>query len=99
MSVVVTPGFWNRDSAIAALALAGIAAHVVARVAGASGVPLQLPLWVVLGPGVLVDGALAATYRFRDAPRPDSRAFIGHLAPRHQLNRVIIVPGGELSAY
>ncbi|MBP7775894.1 MAG: hypothetical protein KA371_02065 [Acidobacteria bacterium] len=49
--------------------------------------------------GVLVDGALAATYRFRDAPRPDSRAFIGHLAPRHQLNRVIIVPGGELSAY
>ncbi len=46
---------------------------------------------------VLVDGTLGATYRFRDAPRPDSRAFIGHLAPRHQLNRVIIVSGDRES--
>ena len=46
---------------------------------------------------VLVDGALGATYRFRDAPLPDSRAFIGHLAPRHHLNRVIIVSGDRES--
>jgi heavy metal translocating P-type ATPase len=46
---------------------------------------------------VLVDGAFAATYRFRDAPRPDSRAFIGHLAPRHHVTRVIIVSGDRES--
>jgi heavy metal translocating P-type ATPase len=46
---------------------------------------------------VLIDGALAATYRFRDAPRPDSRAFIGHLARRHHLTRVIIVSGDRES--
>ena len=42
---------------------------------------------------VLVDGVVAATYRFRDAPRADSRAFIGHLGSRHQLTRVLIVSG------
>jgi cation transport ATPase len=46
---------------------------------------------------VLVDGALGATYRFRDAPRADSRAFIGHLAPRHQFTRVLIVSGDRES--
>jgi heavy metal translocating P-type ATPase len=46
---------------------------------------------------VLVDGALAATYRFRDAPRADSRAFIGHLALRHHLTRLLIVSGDRAS--
>ena len=46
---------------------------------------------------VLIDGVLAATYRFRDAPRPDSRAFIGHLAPRHRMTRVLIVSGDRES--
>ncbi len=46
---------------------------------------------------VLVDGRLAATYRFRDAPREDSRAFIDHLGPRHRLNRVLLVSGDRES--
>ena len=46
---------------------------------------------------VLVDGRLAATYRFRDAPREDSRAFIHHLGPRHQLDRVLLVSGDRES--
>ena len=46
---------------------------------------------------VLVDGQLAATYRFRDAPREDSRAFIDHLAPRHHLSRILLVSGDRES--
>ena len=46
---------------------------------------------------VLVDGQMAATYRFRDAPREDSRAFIDHLAPRHHLNRILLVSGDRES--
>ena len=46
---------------------------------------------------VLLDGRLAATYRFRDAPREDSRAFIDHLGPRHQLDRVLLVSGDRES--
>ncbi|MEZ5292618.1 MAG: heavy metal translocating P-type ATPase [Vicinamibacterales bacterium] len=42
---------------------------------------------------VLVDGSVAATYRFRDAARADSRAFIGHLSRRHRLTRLLIVSG------
>ncbi len=46
---------------------------------------------------VLIDGRLAATYRFRDAPREDSRAFIDHLGPRHHLDRVLLVSGDRES--
>ncbi len=68
------------------------------RQAEAAGLGADLPpIAAGLECVVLIDGALAATYRFRDAPRPDSKAFIGHLAPRHQLNRVIIVSGDRES--
>src|SRR5262249_42484645 len=42
---------------------------------------------------VLVDGAYAATYRFRDTAREDSRSFISHLGPRHRLQRILLVSG------
>ena len=42
---------------------------------------------------LLIDGAYAATFRFHDAPRTESRRFIGHLAPHHQVNKVMIVSG------
>lgn len=42
---------------------------------------------------VAIDGRYAATLRFRDAPRADSRAFVGHLGPKHQFSRLMIVSG------
>jgi heavy metal translocating P-type ATPase len=49
------------------------------------------------GPGlecvVLVDGAYAATYRFRDRARDESRPFVSHLGPKHGFRRVMLVSG------
>jgi heavy metal translocating P-type ATPase len=42
---------------------------------------------------VLFDDAYAATLRFHDTPRTDSRTFIKHLKPRHAVSRVLIVSG------
>ena len=46
---------------------------------------------------ILVDGRYAATYRFHDAPREDSRSFIRHLGARHRLERVLLVSGDRES--
>ena len=46
---------------------------------------------------VLIDGVLAASLRFRDEPRPEGPRFIGHLAPVHGFERVMIVSGDRLS--
>ena len=46
---------------------------------------------------VLVDGAYAATLRFRDAPRKESHPFISHLWPRHGVERVLLVSGDRES--
>jgi len=46
---------------------------------------------------VLVDGRYAATYRFRDAARDDSRTFVEHLGRRHRLDRVLLVSGDRES--
>jgi len=42
---------------------------------------------------VLLDGKFAALFRFRDAPRQGTRAFLGHLGPRHRVARLILVSG------
>jgi len=42
---------------------------------------------------VVIDGRYAATFRFHDAPREDSRSFVGHLASRHRYGRVLLVSG------
>ncbi|HLJ17006.1 MAG TPA: heavy metal translocating P-type ATPase [Bryobacteraceae bacterium] len=42
---------------------------------------------------LMLDGKYSATFRFRDAPRQDSRSFIRHLAPKHKVNRVILLSG------
>lgn len=60
-------------------------------------VPLLPPLGSGLECVVLVDGDYAATFRFRDEPRADGQSFIGHLSPRHQVRRVMIVSGDRES--
>jgi len=42
---------------------------------------------------VLRNGEYAAALRFQDAPREESRSFVDHLGPRHQVNRVLLVSG------
>lgn len=42
---------------------------------------------------IFIDDRYAATLRFQDLPRTESRTFIGHLSPRHKVNRVMIVSG------
>ncbi len=42
---------------------------------------------------LMLDGKYGATFRFRDAPRQESRSFISHLAPKHSVSRVILLSG------
>jgi heavy metal translocating P-type ATPase len=42
---------------------------------------------------LMLDGKYAATFRFRDAPRRESRSFIRHLAPKHKVSRMILLSG------
>jgi heavy metal translocating P-type ATPase len=42
---------------------------------------------------VLINGAYAATLRFRDQPRSDSAPFIRHLGRRHRFGRTLLVSG------
>lgn len=46
---------------------------------------------------VFIDGRSAATMRFHDAPRGDSRLFIQHLKPRHGVRKVMLVSGDRES--
>ncbi len=46
---------------------------------------------------VLINGAYAATFHFRDAPREEGLSFISHLAPNHQFNRIMLVSGDRES--
>jgi len=42
---------------------------------------------------LLIDGRYGATFRFRDAPRAESRAFVRHLVPKHHVNRIMLLSG------
>jgi len=46
---------------------------------------------------VAIDRRYAAALRFRDAPRAESRSFVRHLGPKHQITRVMIVSGDRES--
>lgn len=42
---------------------------------------------------VLIDDSIVAILHFYDEARPQSKPFIGHLKPAHQLNKIMIVSG------
>jgi heavy metal translocating P-type ATPase len=42
---------------------------------------------------LLLNEAYAATFRFHDSPRQESRVFIDHLGPRHRVNRIMLLSG------
>jgi len=42
---------------------------------------------------VIVNDQYAATFRFHDVPREDSRGFVGHLGPMHGFSRLLLVSG------
>lgn len=46
---------------------------------------------------VFIGGRYAATMRFHDAPRRDSRLFIQHLKPQHGVRKVMLVSGDRKS--
>src|SRR6185369_5900699 len=46
---------------------------------------------------VFVDDRYAGAFRFHDAPRQDTKPFVHHLAPRHYVNRVMLVSGDRES--
>ena len=64
------------------------------KVAGADQLP---PVAGGLECVVAIDNRYAATLRFRDAPRAESRSFVTHLRPKHQFQRVMIVSGDRAS--
>lgn len=45
---------------------------------------------------VLLDGKLAAYFRFRDSPRADSKPFITHLEPVHGITTTMIISGDRI---
>jgi heavy metal translocating P-type ATPase len=42
---------------------------------------------------VIIDDQLAGLIRFHDRPRRESKPFIGHLRPKHQVNQLVILSG------
>lgn len=55
--------------------------------------PLSLGLECI----ILYNDTYAATLRFHDAPRKDSKSFVNHLAPSHQFNKLMLVSGDRES--
>ena len=42
---------------------------------------------------ILLDGRFAATYRFRDAPRKDSKPILSHFGRKHAVRKMMLVSG------
>jgi len=46
---------------------------------------------------IAINGTYAATYRFRDEPRAESKSFVAHLLPHHAVQKVLLVSGDRES--
>lgn len=46
---------------------------------------------------ILINDKYAATFRFRDIPREETKPFISHLMPAHQFNKIMLVSGDRES--
>ncbi len=82
--------------------LLGIVAGRRVRITGRGKVDSKLlpslpPLASGLECVVLVDNQYAGAFRFHDAPRHDTKPFVHHLNPNHQVNRVLLVSGDRES--
>jgi P-type E1-E2 ATPase len=81
--------------------LSGVIGSTFVQITGRKAVLAQHPAAAVQLPPtaggleciVLFNGEYAATFRFHDAPRQESRSFIRHLAPFHRVNKVMLVSG------
>jgi P-type E1-E2 ATPase len=62
-------------------------AHVAGRFELPSSKPTGLECIVV------INDRYAATFRFHDVPRAESRGFVNHLGPKHRFTRVLLVSG------
>jgi len=82
--------------------LLGLVAGRNVRITGRNKVESKLraslpPLASGLECVVFIDEHYAGALRFHDAPRQDTRPFVHHLSPRHQVNRVLLVSGDRES--
>ena len=63
--------------------------------------PESINLLPPIAPGleciVLFDNQYAASLHFHDAPRLESKSFLGHLAPSHQFKKIMLVSGDRES--
>jgi heavy metal translocating P-type ATPase len=85
--------------------LVGVVGHRTVRVTSTKQLLLEQPhLQGCLPPRaaglecvIMIDGRYAATYRFRDEPRREGAHFIGHLAPMHGFQKVMLLSGDRAS--
>jgi heavy metal translocating P-type ATPase len=81
--------------------LSGIVGGRKVRITGRKKVDPKLPGLPAPAPGleclVFLEDRYAGAFRFHDAPRQDTKPFLHHLAPRHQVNRVMLVSGDRES--
>ncbi len=78
--------------------LSGRVGGAIVQITGRKKVPgAELAKLPPVAPGMecilLLNGEYGATFRFRDAPRQESRSFISHLGPKHKVSRVILLSG------